>query len=237
MTEWKAKRFWTEVNVRAEDGGFRVLLDARALNTPGKLPLVMPTRAMADAVAEEWRAQEGHIQPLTMPNTRSANSAIERVAPQHAEICAMLSAYGETDLLCYRAEGPLELTQRQKGAWDPMLDWAADRYGARLVPVAGVLPVEQDPDALRALSKRVLRTEAFPLTALHDLITLTGSLVLGLAIADGHISANEAWLLSRIDEDWQISQWGEDDEATQMAEAKRSQLLHAERFLSLCSEN
>ncbi|MEX3016853.1 ATP12 family chaperone protein [Gymnodinialimonas hymeniacidonis] len=236
MTEWKAKRFWTDVAVRADEGGYRVFLDERTLNTPGKLPLLLPTEAMAEAVAEEWRAQDGHIQPLTMPNTRSANSAIERVAPQHAEVCAMLSAYGETDLLCYRAHGPAELTQRQQDAWDPLLDWATERFAARLVPVAGVLPVDQDPAALGALAAQVSHTEAFPLTALHDLITLTGSLVLGLAIAERHISANEGWRLSRIDEDWQISQWGEDDEATQMAEAKRAQLLHAERFLSLCSE-
>ncbi len=234
MSEWKAKRFWDEVHVEAVDSEYRVLLDARALNTPGKLPLILPTRALADAVAAEWRAQEGNIQPLTMPHTRSANSAVERVATQHAEVAAMLSAYGETDLLCYRAHSPDELTQRQAEAWDPMLDWAADRYGARLVTVAGVLPVDQEPGALAALAGAVAQTDAFPLTALHDLITLTGSLVLGLAISEGRISANEGWDLSRIDEDWQIAQWGKDDEAERMAEAKRAQLLHAETFWTLC---
>ena len=234
MTEWKAKRFWDAVSVAEEDGGYRVFLDARALSTPGKLPLVLPTRALAEAVAAEWQAQEGHIQPLTMPHTRSANSAVERVAPQHAGVAAMLAAYGETDLLCYRAEGPHALTQRQADAWDPLLDWAFERYGARLVPTAGVLPVTQDAAALKALSGVIEETDAFPLTALHDLITLSGSLILGLAMSEGRISASEGWDLSRIDEDWQISQWGADEEAEQMAAAKKAQLLHAENFWSLC---
>lgn len=235
MTEWKAKRFWKEVQVEeaAEEGGFRVLLDARTLNTPGKLPLILPTRGLAEAVAEEWRAQEGEIQPLTMPHTRSANSAIERVTPQHAEVGAMLAEYGETDLLCYRAEGPDALVHLQAEGWDPLLDWAAERYGARLVTIAGVLPVDQAPDAVAALREVVLQTAPFPLTALHDLITLTGSLVLGLAVAERHIPVAKAWDLSRIDEDWQIAQWGEDDEAQRMAEAKRAQLLHADRFWCL----
>lgn len=234
MTEWKAKRFWDAVHVEAVDDGFRVLLDERVLNTPGKVPLIVPTRALADAVAAEWRTQEGHIQPLTMPHTRSANSAIERIVPQHAAVCDMLAAYGETDLLCYRAASPEALTQRQAEAWDPLLDWAKNRYGARLVSVAGVLPVDQDAQALAALRAAVHATEAFPLTALHDLITLTGSLVLGLAIAEGHISVNTGWDLSRIDEDWQIAQWGEDDEAQRMADAKRAQVEHAGQFWNLC---
>ena len=234
MSQWKAKRFWDDVHVEDTEGGFRVLLDARVLNTPGKLPLVMPTREMADAVAGEWRAQEGYIQPLTMPHTRSANSAVERVTPQHAEVCAMLAAYGETDLLCSRAESPDALTLRQAEAWDPLLDWAAERYGARLKVVAGVLPVEQDAGAMAALARVLQDSGPFQLTALHDLITLTGSLVLGLAISEGRLSANEGWDLSRIDEDWQIEQWGEDEEAQRMAEAKRAQLLHAHDFWTLC---
>ncbi|MEJ6390861.1 ATP12 family chaperone protein [Gymnodinialimonas ulvae] len=235
MTEWKAKRFWDAVDVvPSERGGYSVLLDGRVVSTPGKLPLVLPTRALAEAVAAEWRAQEGELQPLTMPNTRSANSAVERVMPQHAEVCDMLAAYGETDLLCYRAPGPEALTRSQAEAWDPLLDWAESRYGARLVSIAGVLPVDQAPAALAALRAEVHRIEAFPLTALHDLITLTGSLVVGLAVAEGHISVNKGWDLSRIDEQWQISQWGEDDEEQRMADAKRAQLVHAASFWSLC---
>lgn len=236
MTEWTAKRFWRDVRLEETGGGHAVLLDARPLNTPGKLPMILPTRAMAEAVAGEWRAQEGQIRPLTMPVTRSANSAIERVAPQHGEVAAILAAYGETDLLCYRAEGPDALTQRQAEAWDPLLDWAASRYGARLDVGAGILPVRQPPEALAALTRAVTEVAPFPMTALHDLITLTGSLILGLAVSENRISALQAWDLSRIDEDWQISQWGPDDEAIRAAEARKEQMLHADRFRGLCFE-
>ena len=237
MSEWKAKRFWTDVSVEAVEGGYRILLDARTLSTPGKLPLVVPTRALAEALASEWAAQEDVIKPLEMPVTRSANSAVERVAAQHGAVADMLAAYGETDLLCYRAEGPEELTQRQAVAWDPLLDWTAERYGARLKVGAGIVPVAQDADAIAALRRAVHDVAPFPMTALHDLITLTGSLVLGFAVFENRLSAAEAWDLSRIDEDWQIAQWGEDDEATAAAAAKAAQLAHAESFLRLTFAN
>jgi len=237
MSEWKAKRFWQDVTVEPVEDGFRILLDARALNTPGKMPLVLPTRALADAVAAEWAAQEDVIKPLEMPATRSANSAVERVATQHTEVADMLAAYGETDLLFYRAEGPEELTQRQEAAWDPLLDWAAETYGARLKVGAGILPLSQDPNAVAKLRAVVHGVAPFPMTALHDLITLTGSLILGLAVFSGRIKASEAWTTSRIDEDWQIAQWGEDAEATEAAEARAAQLNHAEWFLRLTFAN
>lgn len=238
MTEWKAKRFWKEATVAevdAEDGvGFRVLLDGRGVNTPGKVPLVMPTRSMAMAVAAEWNAQDGEIAPLSMPHTRSANSAIERVTPQLAGVSEMLLGYAETDLLCYRAEKPDELTQRQASEWDPMLDWGADVLGARLEVRTGVMWVSQDPAAIASLKTAMAEIGPFPMTALHDLVTLTGSLILGLAVAQGRLPAKEAWRLSRIDETWQIEQWGADEEAEEAAAIKEAQLLHAETFWSLC---
>lgn len=234
MTEWKAKRFWNEVTVVDVPGGFRVMLDGRGVATPGKLPLVLPTRAMADAVAGEWAAQEGEVKPLTMPTTRSANSAIERVAPQHAEVAEMLAAYGETDLLCYRAERPADLTRRQEAGWGPLLDWAAERYGAPLRVTAGVLPIDQPADSILKLAEAVKAVTPFPMTALHDLVTLTGSLVLGLAVSERRLSAKDAWELSRIDEAWQIEQWGDDEEAAEAAAARALQLRHAETFWQLC---
>lgn len=234
MAEWKAKRFWKEASVETADGGFRVLLDGRGVSTPSKAPLVVPTRAMADAIAVEWDAQEGEIKPLTMPVTRAANSAIEKVTPQHAGVAQMLAEYGATDLLCYRAEVQGELTQRQAGGWDPLLDWAQERYGARLILGAGIMPVTQHPDAVARLMDAVDQTPAFPMTALHDLVTLTGSLVLGLAVSENRLSASDAWRLSRIDEDWQIEQWGADEEAAEAADAKRAQLLQAKVFWDLC---
>jgi chaperone required for assembly of F1-ATPase len=227
---WTAKRFWAEVSVIEAEDGYAVHLDARRVMTPGKIPLALPSRAMAQAVADEWAAQDGVIKPLTMPVTRAANSAIERVRPQRLEVAAMLAAYGETDLICHRAETPEALARQQAAAWDPLLDWAESALGARLVATKGVLPVDQPPEALAALGGRVAALDEFHLTALHDLVTISGSLVLGLATAEGSVAADQAWALSRIDEEWQIAQWGHDEEAAEMAENKRTAFLSARNF-------
>ncbi|MFW5654079.1 MAG: ATP12 family chaperone protein [Roseicyclus sp.] len=236
MTEWVARRFWTEVDVAGGPGAWRVLLDGRPVRTPGRAPLDLPSAAMARAMAGEWAAQDRVIDPRTMPVTRSANSAIDRVVPQKAEVVAMLASYGETDLLCHRAEGPEALVALQSEGWDPILDWAAERLGARLRPTTGILPAEQPPEALARLSERLAAFDAFGLTAVHDLVTLSGSLVLGLAVAEGRVDAETGWALSRIDEDWQIAQWGEDEEAAEAAARKFADFRHALRFFKLASE-
>jgi chaperone required for assembly of F1-ATPase len=235
MTGWKSKRFWTQVGVAEGPDGWHVVLDSRPVRTPAKAPMDLPTEAMARAVAAEWAAQEGEIDPLSMPVTRSANSAIDRVAPHHADVAAMLAAYAETDLLCHRAETPETLARRQAEAWDPLLDWAAEAFGARLLPTAGVLPVAQPPASLEALSRAVRGLEAFRLAALHDLVTLSGSLILGLAVARGRIDTDAAWSVSRIDESWQMEQWGEDEEAMAAAGHHLRQFRHAARFWKLAS--
>jgi chaperone required for assembly of F1-ATPase len=227
---WTARRFWTDVSVIETDGGYGVQLDARRVMTPGKIALTVPSRAMAHAVAAEWAAQDGVIEPLSMPVTRAANSAIERVRPQRAEVAAMLAAYAETDLICHRAETPEVLARLQADAWDPMLDWAERSHGVRLVPTKGILPVAQPPQALAVLGAHVAGLDEFHLTALHDLVAISGSLILGLATAAGDIAPDRAWSLSRIDEDWQIAQWGHDDEAAAIAESKRSAFLQARAF-------
>jgi chaperone required for assembly of F1-ATPase len=234
---WTAKRFWTDVSISEAEGGFAVHLDARRVMTPGKLPLTLPTRPMAEAVAAEWAAQEGEIQPLTMPVTRAANSAIERVTPQRAEVAAMLAAYAETDLTCHRAETPEALAQRQAAAWDPLLDWTAQQFGARLFATAGILPIDQPHQSLDRLAAHVAELDAFCLTALHDLVALSGSLVIGLAVAQDHLDPETGWALSRIDEEWQIEQWGRDDEAEATAALKRQDFLRAKIFwrLSTCA--
>lgn len=232
---WKAKRFWKTVSVTEAEGepGYAVHLDTRRVMTPGKRPLTLPTRPMAEAVAAEWAAQEDEIRPLTMPVTRAANSAIERVAPNHAEVAAMLAAYAETDLTCHRAETPEALAERQAAAWDPLLDWLADTRGARLFPTAGILPVDQPPRSLATLSSHVAAFDAFRLTALHDLVTLSGSLVIGLAVAHGRLDPDAAWAASRIDEDWQIEQWGRDAEAEAAAAVKLRDFQRARAFWDL----
>ncbi|MRX51033.1 ATPase [Paracoccus sp. S-4012] len=231
--EWKARRFWTAADPRQAEGGWEVALDDRVLRTPGKLPLLLPTPELARAVAEEWQAQGDLIAPLTMPLTRAVNSAVERVTPQREAVAAMLCEYGGTDLLCYRAEAPLSLTQRQAAAWDPLLDWAAGRYGARLRVTAGILPVAQDAAALAALAQRVSGLDPFRLTALHDLVTLPGSLILGLAVLEGRLDPDAAHAIGRTDELFQAEQWGTDDEAEAAAAGRLAAMRSAGRLLQL----
>lgn len=233
MSEWKSKRFWTQAAVCETAQGFAVALDGRPVKTPAKAPLVLPSRTMADAVAAEWDAQEDEIAPLTMPVTRSANAAIDKVTRQRDEVIAMLADYGDADLLCYRADSPERLARRQAESWDPALDWAAATYGARLAPHVGVLHQPQEADALNRLAAPLNAMTAFQLTALHDLVSLSGSLVLGLAASAGWQEADAIWRMSRLDEIWQQEQWGADDEAAAQAEHKRQAFLHAKRFFDM----
>ena len=231
MSDWKAKRFWTAAAVVPAQGGFTVELDGRPVRTPAKRALVMPTQAMADLVAAEWDAQDGVIDPHSMPATKTANAAVDKVAVQNAEVAEMLAAYGDSELLCYRADAPEELVARQAAVWDPMLDWAAQTLGARLAPRTGVIHAPQDGAALQVLSLRTHQLNAFELAAFHDLVSISGSLIIGFAAALSHRSAEDLWAVSRLDEIWQAEQWGEDEEAEQMALHKKAAFLHAEAFM------
>ncbi|KEJ88657.1 ATP12 family chaperone protein [Sulfitobacter donghicola] len=233
MSEWKAKRFWKMATVAERDGGFAVELDGRSVKTPAKQVLQVPTRAMAEAIALEWDAQEDAINPNTMPVTKTANAAIDKVTIQHEEVAEMLAAYGDSDLLCYRADSPEELIARQAEQWDPMLDWAAEHLDARLETRTGVVHAPQEKTAIEALRQRTHALDPFELAAFHDLVSLSGSLVLGFAAAMGARSAEELWGISRLDEIWQEEQWGEDDDATALAEIKREAFLHAKRMFDL----
>ncbi|MEL6582206.1 MAG: ATP12 family protein [Pseudomonadota bacterium] len=236
MSGWSAKKFWKEAKAEAVEGGYAILLDGRMVRTPAKSPLIIPSRALAQAVTQEWEAQSDEVKPATMPLTRAANSAIDKVGPQRADVVAMLAEYGGTDLICYRAESPVALAARQAAAWDELLDWAEEVFAARLQPVVGVMFKSQDVTALSRLLGAVDAHDDFELTALHDLIALTGSLVLGLAVSSGRLSAEEAWPLSRIDETWQEEQWGVDEEAAEMASHKRADFDAAARLLALVRE-
>lgn len=234
MSEWAPRRFWTSASAVPVEGGFAVLLDARPLRTPRKAPLMLPTAELAEAVAAEWQAQGEKVVPATMPFTRMANSAIDTVASQFDTIAGMVADYGGSDLLCYRAEGPEALVSRQALAWDPLLDWAADALGAPLRTTTGVVHVPQPEDSLAALRGQVSGLTPFRLAAFHDLVALSGSLVLALAVTLNRVGAEDAWRLSRIDEDWQIAQWGEDEEAADVARRKHAAFLLADRFYALC---
>ena len=230
MSEWKQKRFWTEVKAVEHSDGWQVQLDGRSVKTPAKAGLIVPTAALARAIAAEWDAQDGDVNPMTMPFTRSANAAIDKVAIQHGEVADMLAAYGDADLLCYRADAPEELVARQSDTWDPYLDWAAETMGARLLPRTGVIHESQDAGALMILTKRVHALSNFELAAFHDLVSLSGSLVLGFAAAQDMAAAPVIWAASRLDEIWQEEQWGPDEEAHEVAEIKKTSFLHAKDF-------
>lgn len=233
MSEWKARRFWTEAQAVETDRGHTVELDGRRVKTPAKAELVVPTRALAEALAEEWAAQTEQIDPNTMPVTRAANSAIDKVAPQHAEVAALLAEYGETDLVCYRADAPAELAARQAEAWDPLIDWAAREFDAPLTPGEGVMFIRQPERTTRNLHGEVAALDPFRLAALHDLVTLSGSLVIGLAAARDLHPAETLWQHSRIDETWQQELWGVDAEAAEAEAIRKQAFLDAKRFHDL----
>ena len=231
MNAWAPRRFWKAVSVQDGGGGWEIRLDGRPLLTPLKAPLVLPTRALADALAGEWDSVGERVDPGAMPWTRAANSAVDKVAPQREGVIALLTEYGATDLVSYRAGVPETLAARQAAAWDPLLDWAEATYGARLAVTTGVMPLQQDPEALFRLAAPLRGADAFALTALHDLVALTGSLVIGLAAAGEAEPPAALWDRSRIDETFQAEQWGQDDEADRAAAARRAEFLHAHRFL------
>ncbi len=233
MSDWAKKRFWKTTGFQQVDGGYRITLDDRSVKTPAKAELVVPTHAMAQAMVAEWDAQEGEIDPATMPVTRSANAAIDKVSIQHAEVAEMLAEYGGSDLLCYRADSPEELVVRQKQAWDPLMDWAAKTLNARLAPVTGVMHQAQDTEVLSTLALQVHALDNFELAAFHDLVSLSGSLVIGFAAVHDVHPVNELWALSRIDETWQEEQWGIDDDAQLLAATKYQAFAHACHFFRM----
>lgn len=227
------KRFWKQVSVEASGEGYAVALDARRIVTPDQQPLLVPTEGFALAIADEWERIEGEIRPDDLPFTRAANSAINRVAAAHDAVVDALAEYGETDLLCYRATDPAELILRQAERWDPWLGWARDTFDAPLIAVSGVVHHPQPPQSIGKLREAVADHDPFALTALHELVTLSGSLILGLAVSRGNLDGAQAWALSRIDEDWQTEQWGVDAEAQEQAARKRAHFLRAETLVAL----
>ncbi len=230
MSGWVKKRFWEQAEVSAVEGGFTVTLDGRAIKTPAKAALVVPTRALAEIIAQEWRDQPKVIDPNLMPATRAANSAIDKVMGQRNAVAKLVSAYGDSDLVCYRAERPQDLIDREAQAWDPILDWAAHRYGHRPVAHTGVMHAPQSPALLASLEADVARLSVFELTALHDLVAFSGSLLIGLAVTDRFDTPEVLWTASRVDEDWQIETWGDDEEAQALTAGRRRAFLDAAHF-------
>ncbi|WP_114394247.1 ATP12 family chaperone protein [Oleisolibacter albus] len=227
------KRFYKTVSVVPAGAAFAVHLDGRPVRTPAKAPLDLPTRALADAIAAEWEAQGEELVPQTMPMTQLASTALDGVHLRREAVADAAAAYAGTDLLCYRAEHPQELAERQAALWQPLLDWAAVRFDAVLVPTAGILHRPQDPDALARLRQALDAYDPWRLTALQNAVGICGSLIVALALLDGRISAAEAFAIAQLDETFQIEQWGEDAEATRRRTAQREDLEATACFLAL----
>lgn len=224
------RRFWKTVTV---EPGNSLALDGKPVRTPGKALLALPTPALAEAIADEWRAVADEIDPRAMPLTGLANAAIDRVAPAREGFATGLAAYGESDLLYYRAELPEPLIARQQAAWDPLLAWARGRYDVHFETIAGVMHKPQPPATLARLNDAVAALDAFRLAGLSPVVTVTGSLVAALALLEGAADAERVWHAAQIDEAWQAEMWGEDDLATQARDAHHADFLNGARFLSL----
>lgn len=232
-TKHLPKRFYADATVAPVEGGlYTVMLDARPLRCPGGSPFRAP-QPVAEVAATEWSAVAERVDPSAMPMTKAVNSAIEQVAPHRAAVIDEIASYGGSDLLCYRADAPQALADREAAAWDPLLDWAAERFGARLRFGAGVTPIEQTDGALTALRGAVSGRCNLGLTALNALVSLSGSLVLGLATAEARLEPDAAWAASRIDEEWQIEQWGRDAEAEAVAAERQRAFAAAARLSGL----
>ena len=227
------KRFYAQAETVAATTGFAIQLDGKPVKTPAGRPLEVPSLALAEAIAEEWAAQDEMMIPATMPLTQLASTALDRVEPERPHITGELMAYAGTDLLCYRAEIPVDLAARQARDWQPLLDWATLALDAPLVVTTTVLAVTQPPLALAALERALDRTDPWRLTAIQSAAAALGSLVLALALAEGRLSATEAFDLSQLDETYQIEQWGEDYEAADRRAALAADIAAAARLLEL----
>ncbi len=231
------KRFYKQVAVVPQAEGLHIELDGRSVRTPKKAAFAVRSEALAEAIAEEWRQQGETITPETMPLLRLANTAIDMVGGQRGAVVANLAGFGGTDLLCYRANEPEDLVQRQEQLWSPWLTWAAARHGATLATTFGIRHIGQDEAALAALHEAVDGHDVMELAGLNDLVTITGSLVLALAVSAGALDAAAAWSAARLDHNYQVERWGRDAEAEAHAAGLCGEFEQAARFLELHRTN
>ena len=227
------KRFYKTVTIKGDTPAFSITLDGRPVKTPMKLPLLLPTRALAEGIAAEWERQEERINPFDMPLTRLANAAIDRVRGKRDDVVGMICEHGEHDLLCYRADKPPAFAVLQAKTWDPLLAWAEDQLGERFAIAEGVMPVEQPGRTLAALRQRFSYHGDFQLAALSNIASLTGSAILALAMATGHLTEEEAWRAATLDEDWNRHHWGADAEAEAKLAQRKREFDSAARMLEL----
>jgi chaperone required for assembly of F1-ATPase len=230
------KRFWAEAVAVPADGGWTVELDGRPVRTPARDALLVPTEALARAIAGEWQCAGETVDPRAMRLTGLANAAIDRVAPDPEAFAASLAKYGESDLVCYRAEAPVPLVQRQEERWDALLAWGRRRFDVDFRTTCGIVHVAQPDATVQRLAHAVATLGAFRLAGLSPLVTIGGSLLAALAVAERHLTAGEAWDAVTIDEQWQREQWGGDAEAEAALEARRRDFFAAAQFLELLED-
>lgn len=236
MSDRTLERGFQAVAVGPCDGGFALTLDRRRLLTPMRTPIVVPGAALAEAIATEWRTQGRKIAPATMPLTRIAFTALDRVAARRAEVVEELTAYAGTDMLCYRADEPEELVRRQEAVWQPLLDWLAVRFQAPLVATRGIVPLPQPAASLAALARALGALDNLRLAAVAVTAAAAGSLAIALALAEARLDAEAAFAAAELDAIHQMERWGEDSEAARRRAEIRSDLEAAERFLRLLSQ-
>ena len=224
------KRFYTMATVTGA-GSFGVALDGRPVRTPARAALAVPTLRLADAIAAEWNGQGTDILPRTMPLTGLANAAIDRVAPDTAGFADGLAVFAENELLAYRAEGPPALVSAQATAWDPWLAWARQRYDVDFLAVTGIIHRPQPPGTLARIAAAYRAFDAYVLAALNPIVTICGSAVIGLAVAESVMDADEAWAVGHLDELWQAEQWGKDPLAEAGHRERQADLDAAVAFL------
>jgi chaperone required for assembly of F1-ATPase len=227
------KRIYVSATAVATAAGHFLHLDGKPVKTPGGRALSVPSAALAEAVAAEWNAQDELVVPAAMPLTQLASTALDRVEPERAHIIDELMKYAGTDLLCYRAEIPLDLAERQTRLWQPLLDWAALSLDAPLLTTIAMLAIQQPPDSLSALRRGLDARDVWRLTAIQSATAAMGSLVLALALAEGRLTADQAFALAQLDETFQIEQWGEDEEATDRRAELHADIAAAARLLDL----
>jgi len=229
------KRFWKEVTVEVAGEGWAIRLDGRPVKTPARAQLQVPTEALANAIADEWRAVGETIDPRAMPLTGLANAAIDRVAPARETCAKGLANYAEADLACYRSEGPSALVEREEREWDKLLGWARRRFDVDFVTTSGLMHVAQPAATVERLSHAVAALDPFRLAGLSPLVTVGGSLVAALAVLEKAMTPEEAWDAVSVDDSWQIEQWGADAEAEAALANRRRDFMAAARFLDLIS--
>jgi chaperone required for assembly of F1-ATPase len=224
------KRFYSVVEVTPAHG---ITLDGRTVRTPGKAELTLPSAAFAERVAAEWRAQGDRVDPRTMPLTGLSNAAIDFVVTNSLAFTASIALYAETELLCYRAGDPPDLVARQNDVWDPLLAWASARYGVAFVKVAGIMHRPQPAETVQRLASTLDPLGPFALAALSAVVTIGGSLVIGLALLEAALNPGDAFNAAHLDDLWQAEQWGEDDFALEARAAHRRDFLNGCDVLNL----